>query len=144
MQHAARRDLCISVDICSAARKPRLAEDAAYLLILLPTASPSNNTTNPHHTAPRKQLTWQLADVLPTEHATQHQHRRLRTHSCAGSPQSASPTVDRTALTSLLGRLTPVVWSTIVWTQKHQALPSFACGGGPGGADGMVALCVHA
>jgi hypothetical protein len=31
MQHAARRDLCISVDICSVARKTRLAEDAAYL-----------------------------------------------------------------------------------------------------------------
>jgi hypothetical protein len=45
MQHAARRDLCISVDICSVARRPRLAEDAAYLLVLQPVASPSNNTT---------------------------------------------------------------------------------------------------
>jgi hypothetical protein len=57
MQHAARRDLCISVDICCVARKPRLAEDAAYLLVLRPVASPSNNTITTSITAPHDAAT---------------------------------------------------------------------------------------
>jgi hypothetical protein len=57
MQHTARRDLCISVDICCVARKPRLAENAAYLLVLRPVASPSNNTITTTITAPHDAAT---------------------------------------------------------------------------------------
>jgi hypothetical protein len=74
MQHAARRDLCISVDICSVARRPRLAEDAAYLLVLRHVASPSNNTTTTTITAPHDAATrsshgsWQTSCRRNTQH----------------------------------------------------------------------------